>query len=286
MRQHSDAGRSRRLRQPCDRCRDLVASRNDALDQLVEGLARETSTFDHAAALLRLRKAGDRGIHMVVECEQVDPSVGKPLGDLDFGIEIVGLVAEMEAGVRRQFWPQDLDIFEQLAGIIGAAQAGLPRPGRGMKDRGDAVCDRLPVAVDQRHIDGKSTPGRGIICRSKASPCRSIIPGSTFRPLASMPGEPRSAAESTATMSRPATRNEISTNSPPTSAWPPSIDRLVMTPRFVVLSVYVQRPRTYRGSLRRPVCGNRAGRGAAFHGPHSTRRVPTGGSRHLPETGA
>ena len=98
---------------------------------------------------------------MVVECEQVDPSVGKPLGDLDFGIEIVGLVAEMEAGVRRQFRPQDLDIFEQLAGIIGAAQAGLPRPGRGMKDRGDAVCDRLPVAVDQRHIDGKIDAGTG-----------------------------------------------------------------------------------------------------------------------------
>jgi hypothetical protein len=24
-----------------------------------------------------------------------------------------------------------------------------------MKDGGDAVCDRLPVAVDQRHVDGK-----------------------------------------------------------------------------------------------------------------------------------
>ena len=54
-----------------------------------------------------------------------------------------------------------------------------------MKDRGDAVADRLPVAVGQRHIDGKSTPGRGIICRSKASPCRSTMPGSTSRPSAS-----------------------------------------------------------------------------------------------------
>ena len=137
-----------------------MAASDDALDQLVESLARKTGTFDHAVALLWLRKAGDRGIHMVVEREQVDSSVGKPLGDLGLGIEIVGLVA-VEAGVGRQFRPQDLDIFEQLAGIIGAAQAGLPRPGRGMKDRGDAVCDRLPVAVDQRHIDGKIDAGTG-----------------------------------------------------------------------------------------------------------------------------
>ena len=59
---------------------------------------------------------------------------------------------------------------------------------------------------------GKSTPGRGIICRSKASPCRSTMPGNTSRPLASMPGEPWPSSVPTATISRPAIRSEVSTN--------------------------------------------------------------------------
>ena len=63
-------------------------------------------SFDHAVSLLRLGKAGDGGIHMVVECEQVDSSVREPLSDLGFSIEIVGLVAQMEAGIRRQLRPQ------------------------------------------------------------------------------------------------------------------------------------------------------------------------------------
>ena len=79
--------------------------------------------------------------------------------DFGFGIEIVGLVAQMEAGVGRELRPQALDRLEQLPGIVAAAQARLPGPGRGVKDRGDAVADRLPVAVDQRHIDREIDAG-------------------------------------------------------------------------------------------------------------------------------
>src|SRR5205823_11271446 len=56
---------------------------------------------------------------------------------------------------------------------------------------------------------GKSTPGRGIICRSKASPCRSTMPGNTNRSRASSSSEPRPRLEPMATMLRPATCSEV-----------------------------------------------------------------------------
>ena len=132
---------------------------HDALDQAVESLARETGAFDHAAALLRLGKARDRRIHMVVEGEQVDAAFRQPFHDLGFGVEIVGLLAQMEAGVGRKLRPHRLDRLQQPPRIVGAAQAGLPRPGGGVIDGGDAVADRLPVAVDKRHVDGKIDAG-------------------------------------------------------------------------------------------------------------------------------
>ena len=159
MRQHADAGRSRHPGQPCDRCRDVVTAGHHARHQTIECVVRKAGAFDHAAALLRLGQAGDGGIHVVVEREQIDPSVGQPLADFGFGIEVVGLMAQVEAGVRRQLRPQGLDGLEQLPCIVRAAQPRLPRPGRGVKHRGDAVGDRLPVAVDQRHIDGKIDAG-------------------------------------------------------------------------------------------------------------------------------
>ena len=86
---------------------------------------------------------------------------GQPLLDLGFGIEIVGFVAQMEAGIGRQLRPQGLDGLQQIPRILRAAQARLPRPCRGMKNRGDAVSDRLLVAVDQGHIDRKIDAGGG-----------------------------------------------------------------------------------------------------------------------------
>jgi hypothetical protein len=55
----------------------------------------------------------------------------------------------------------------------------------------------MPLQVACRSLSksatsiGKSTPGRGIICRSNASPCRSTMPGNTNSPRASRPDEPR-----------------------------------------------------------------------------------------------
>ncbi len=67
----------------------------------------------------------------------------------------------MKAGVRRQSRPQSLDRLEQQPGVIAAAKAGLPRPGGGVKHRGEAVGDGLPVAVDERDIDGEADAGAG-----------------------------------------------------------------------------------------------------------------------------
>ena len=84
---------------------------------------------------------------------------GEPLTDLGFGVEIVGLVAQMEAGVGGELRTLPFDRLHQAARIVGAAQARLPRTGRGVKHRGDAVADRLAVAVGERHVDREVDPG-------------------------------------------------------------------------------------------------------------------------------
>lgn len=96
---------------------------------------------------------------MVVEGEQVDTAFGQPLGDLGLGVEIVGLVPQMEAGVGGELWTLPLDCLHQAARIIAAAQARLPRTGRGVKYRGDAVADRLAVAVGERNVDREVDAG-------------------------------------------------------------------------------------------------------------------------------
>ncbi|GCC49391.1 hypothetical protein chiPu_0033520 [Chiloscyllium punctatum] len=58
----------------------------------------------------------------------------------------------METRVGGELRPQRLDRIEQLPRIFRTAQARLPRPGRAMEDGGDAVGDRLPIAVDQCHV--------------------------------------------------------------------------------------------------------------------------------------
>ena len=59
------------------------------------------------------------------------------------------------------------------------------------------------------------------------------MPGSTFRPLASRPSAARPWRAPTAPISPSSICSDVSTNSPPSSAWPPSIKMSVMMPHFV-----------------------------------------------------
>ena len=93
---------------------------------------------------------------MIIEGDRVDPAPGKPRHDLGLGIEIVGLMPKVVAGVGAEPRPQALDAVENRARILGPAQAAFPRPGHAMKDGRDAVGDGLPIAFEQRNVDRKS----------------------------------------------------------------------------------------------------------------------------------
>src|SRR5262245_37880980 len=62
-------------------------------------------------------------------------------------------MAQVKSRVRCELRLQRLDRREDRARIVGAAQAGLPRPGYAMEHGGDAVGDCLPVAVDKRDVE-------------------------------------------------------------------------------------------------------------------------------------
>jgi hypothetical protein len=64
----------------------------------------------------------------------------------------------MQAGISGKFRPQGFDGREQFSRVVAAAKPGLPGPGRGMEDRGYAIADSLPVAIDKRNIDWKIYP--------------------------------------------------------------------------------------------------------------------------------
>ena len=98
---------------------------------------------------------------MVVERQQVDASAIQPLDDFVFGIEIVGLVAKVETGVRRELRPQHFDRLEQQSGMVAASQTRLPGPRHGMIKRRDTVADGLPVAFCQRDIHREIDTGTG-----------------------------------------------------------------------------------------------------------------------------
>ena len=83
----------------------------------------------------------------------------EPVDHFGLGVEIEGLKPQMTVRVGAERRPQGLDIAHQGARIVGAAQARLPRPGDAVKDRGDAIGDRLAVAVHQRDVDGKADAG-------------------------------------------------------------------------------------------------------------------------------
>jgi hypothetical protein len=161
MGEHPHLRCARGLSQTRDRARHICGARHHALDQLVEGFVADPAALHQECPFLRsIHARGDRA-HVVVERQKIDAPLAEPLPDLVFGVEVVGLLAQVEARVRRELRPQALDADEQAPGVVGAAQTGLPGPGGGMKDRGDAVGDRLPVAVDQRHIGREVDAGTG-----------------------------------------------------------------------------------------------------------------------------
>ena len=78
-----------------------------AAASVFERLTGKPGALHHAIVLLRLGAVCDRRIHVVVESEEVDASFGQPPRDLAFGIEIVGFVPQVNAGIV--FDPDDPD---------------------------------------------------------------------------------------------------------------------------------------------------------------------------------
>src|SRR5262249_14318930 len=93
---------------------------------------------------------------VILEGVGVDRARGGPVHDLGLGIEVVGLVTKVVAGVGAEPRPQALDAVENRARILGPTQAAFPRPGHAVKDGRDAVGDGLPIAFEQRNVDRKS----------------------------------------------------------------------------------------------------------------------------------
>ena len=131
---------------------------------------------------------------MIVEREQVDAAGGEPLRRSSPRRRDCRSRGAGGSACRRQVaaaWPRSLR---------AASRALSPLRSPGSHDHvvpWNTVV--MPLAMICRSLSisaisiGKSTPGRGIICRSKASPCRSTMPGSTSRPRASSSSVPRSA---------------------------------------------------------------------------------------------
>jgi hypothetical protein len=68
----------------------------------------------------------DRRIHVVVEGEQIDPPFDSHRNDLGFGVEIVGLVPQMEAGVGGELRPQRFDRLEQQSPALSPLRSPAP----------------------------------------------------------------------------------------------------------------------------------------------------------------
>jgi hypothetical protein len=123
VREHPHPGIARNSGEPRDRGRHVVTAGNDTLYQAIEFLVGYAAALHHLRTLPRLGGAPDDGLHVVVEREQIDASVGQPLRDGGFGIEIVGLVAQVEAGVGGKPRPQ------AIASSSALALSPLRRPG-------------------------------------------------------------------------------------------------------------------------------------------------------------
>jgi len=141
--------------EPPDRSGDVIGPAFRALHYGQEIFARDAGALDHLREVSRAARCIHRR-HVIIEGDGVDPALGEPGDDLVLGVEIVGLVTKMVAGVGAKPRPQPLDAVKDRPRILRSAQASLPRPGHAMEDGGDAVGERLSIAFKQCHVEGKS----------------------------------------------------------------------------------------------------------------------------------
>src|SRR5690606_16464944 len=78
---------------------------------------------------------------------------GETRANLVHRVEIVRLVAQMDAMIDLQRVPQTVEAVEESAHCLDAAQARLPRTGDAVKGRSDPGSGQLRVRVDQRDVD-------------------------------------------------------------------------------------------------------------------------------------
>src|SRR5258707_235254 len=126
VRGHPHIGETRYSSQACDRTRHFVAAAHDERDQSIESLAGKATALYHASPFLRLVETSNGRIHVVIECEQIDASVGHPSADFSFGIEIIGLMAQVKTSVRGKLRPHGLDGIEQPPCHVTASKGALP----------------------------------------------------------------------------------------------------------------------------------------------------------------
>lgn len=113
--------------EPLDRSGDFIGPAFGALHHRQETLARGAGALGHLAEQpLRAARCVHRVRHVIIEGDRVDPAAGEPRHDLGLGIEIVGLVTKVVAGVGAEARPQALDALENRARILGPAQAAFP----------------------------------------------------------------------------------------------------------------------------------------------------------------
>jgi hypothetical protein len=89
-------------------------------------------------------------LDVVVEREQVDLAGFDPALDLVDGVQIEGLLPEVQARVAGELALQRVQRAEEGERRVATPQARLPRAGERVEGRGDAVRDELAVGVAKR----------------------------------------------------------------------------------------------------------------------------------------
>ena len=153
MGEPDDARRFRRRRDPPHGRRHLGRALSHLLQQGEKGIVREPGALGVFPDLLGVAALLVDLLEMVVEGEQIDLPRSHPGAELVHGVQIVGLDAQVQAGIDDQPAFQRLQRRHQGDQRAAPAQARLPGPGDRVIGRGDAVGGHLPVGVEQRHIE-------------------------------------------------------------------------------------------------------------------------------------